>query len=97
MIFIHIFGECPVKLRKSELDTGRIHDPNGWIHWKYCSMAKEGFSAGVRPEAAKREGARHLGIASFSWCKLLGDDWIGCFFPIKLVDGIELISSIVLR
>ena len=69
-----------MKLRKSELDTSRIHDPNGWIHWKYCGMAKEGFSAGVRPEAAKREGARHLGIASFSWCKLLGDDWIGCFF-----------------
>ena len=80
MIFIHIFGECPVKLRKSELDTGRIHDPNGWIHWKYCSVAKESFPAGVRHEAAKGEGGRHLGIVSFSWCKLLGDDWIGRFF-----------------
>ena len=62
MIFIHIFGECPVKLRESELDTGRIHDPNGWIHWKYCSVAKENFPAGVRHEAAKGEGGRHLGI-----------------------------------
>jgi hypothetical protein len=59
-------------------------------------MAKESFPAGVRHEAAKGEGGRHLGIVSFSWCKLLGDDWVGCFFPIKLVDGIELISSIVL-
>ena len=80
MIFIHIFGECPVKLRKPELDTGRIYDPNGWIHWKYCSVAKEGFNPGVRPEAEKGGGGRHLGIVSFSWCKLLGDDWIGCFF-----------------
>ena len=61
MIFIHIFGECPVKLRKSELDTGRIYDPNGWIHWKYCSVAKEGFNPGVRPEAEKGAGGRHLG------------------------------------
>ena len=90
MIFIHIFGECPVKLRKSEIDTGRIHDPNGWIHWKYCSLAKEGLSAGVRPEAAKGESARHLGIVSFSWCQLLEDDWIGCFWKmIGLAVGLK--------
>ena len=47
---------------------------------KYCSVAKESFPAGVRHEAAKGEGGRHLGIVSFSWCKLLGDDWIGRFF-----------------
>ena len=96
MIFIHIFGECPVKLRKCELDTGRIHDPNGWIHWSIAAWPKKVslLVFGMKPrreKVADTWGLFHfLGV---NFWEMIG---LAVFFPIKLVDGIELISSIVL-
>lgn len=41
-------------LRKEDFDSGRVSNPNGWIHWKYnkmCGVAKEGRNSRIRDEA----------------------------------------------
>ena len=45
-------------LRKEDFDSGRVSNPNGWIHWKYnkmCSVAKEGRNSRIRDEAKERQ------------------------------------------
>ena len=40
--------------RKREVETGKVSDPNGWIHWKYISrVAAQGSDPGVWDETQK--------------------------------------------